>query len=112
MSFEGTPGFEGTPRPRPRWHHASSELDHFAIISYRVEPDLVARHLPAGVVLEVFRFDDGVCGALVSAVVFRDRDFHFRGCGLRGELNPMARNLSHHFAVAHNFELALTLFHP
>jgi len=72
--------FEGTPRPRPRWHHASSELDHFAIISYRVEPDLIARHLPAGVVPEVFHFDDGGCHALVSAVVFRDRDFHFRVC--------------------------------
>jgi Uncharacterized conserved protein (COG2071) len=72
--------FEGTPRRRPRWHHASSELDDFAIVSYRVEPGLIARHLPSGVVPEVFRFDDGGHDALVSAVVFRDRDFHFRLC--------------------------------
>jgi hypothetical protein len=72
--------FPGTPRRRPRWHHASSELDSFAIVSYRVEPGLVARHLPSGVVPEVFNFDDGGLGALVSAVVFRDRGFHFRFC--------------------------------
>jgi hypothetical protein len=72
--------FTGTPRPRPRWHHASTELDDFAIISYRVEPDLVSQHLPPGVVPEVLRFDDGGQGTLVSAVVFRDRDLHFRFC--------------------------------
>jgi hypothetical protein len=74
--------FEGTPRCKPRWHHASTELDDFAIISYRVEPGLIARHLPSGVVPEVFHFDDGGHDALVSAVVFRDRDFHFRLCPL------------------------------
>jgi hypothetical protein len=72
--------FEGTPRQRPRWHHASTELDHFAIVSYRVEPGLITRHLPSSVVPEVFNFDDGGHDALVSAVVFRDRDFHFRFC--------------------------------
>ena len=72
--------FTGTPRRRPRWYHASTELDDFAIVSYRVEPGLVARHLPSGVVPEVFGFDDGGRDALVSAVVFRDRDFHFRIC--------------------------------
>jgi hypothetical protein len=72
--------FEGTPRPSPRWHHASTELDDFAIVSYRVDPGLIARHLPADVVPEVLDFDDGGQGALVSAVVFRDRDFHFRFC--------------------------------
>ena len=72
--------FEGTPRQRPRWHHASTELDDFAIVSYRVDPGLIARHLPSGVVPEVFNFDDGGHEALVSAVVFRDRDFHFRFC--------------------------------
>jgi uncharacterized protein YqjF (DUF2071 family) len=72
--------FEGTPRGRLRWYHAATELDHFAIISYRVEPGLIARHLPSGVVPEVLDFDDGGHDALVSAVVFRDRDFHFRFC--------------------------------
>jgi hypothetical protein len=72
--------FEGTPRPRPRWHNASTELDDFAIVTYRVEPGLVARHLPSGIVPDVLDFDDGGRGTLVSAVVFRDRDFHFRFC--------------------------------
>lgn len=70
--------FAGTARPRLRWHHSTTELDDFAIITYRVEPDVVARHLPEGFEPEVFGFDDGTTGALVSAVVFRDRDYHFR----------------------------------
>jgi hypothetical protein len=71
-------GFAGTARPLPRWHHATTELDDFAIISYRVAPGLIARHLPEGVTPEAFGFDDGARDALVSAVVFNDRDFHFR----------------------------------
>lgn len=72
--------YQGTPRPRTRWHHASTELDDFAIVSYRAEPGLVARYLPSGVVPEVLSFDDGGRDALISAVVFSDRDFHFRFC--------------------------------
>jgi Uncharacterized conserved protein (COG2071) len=70
----------GTPRQRPRWHHAAAELDDFAIITYRVDPDRLAALLPPGVVAQVFPFDDGGRDALVSAVAFRDRDFHFRFC--------------------------------
>ncbi|WP_433512323.1 DUF2071 domain-containing protein [Nonomuraea sp. CA-143628] len=67
--------FVGTPRPRPRWFHARTELEDFAIVSYRVDADALARHLPEGFV--PMKMDDGP-GALVSAVAFRDRDFHFR----------------------------------
>ncbi|MEV0348754.1 DUF2071 domain-containing protein [Nonomuraea sp. NPDC050680] len=66
--------FAGTPRPRPRWFHARTELEDFAIVSYRVDADALARQLPEGFVPMKI---DGP-GALVSAVAFRDRDFHFR----------------------------------
>ncbi|MGW0591145.1 DUF2071 domain-containing protein [Streptosporangium sp. NPDC002607] len=80
--------FNGTPRPLPRWHHARTELDDFAIVSYRVPTGALARLLPEGFAPAEFTFEDGGNGALVSAVAFRDRDFHFRflppvaiGCG-------------------------------
>ncbi|WP_109509891.1 DUF2071 domain-containing protein [Nocardioides speluncae] len=70
--------FDGTTRPPLRWHHSTTELDDFAIITYRVTAEAVARHLPEGFEPEEFAFEDGTTGALVSAVVFRDRDYHFR----------------------------------
>lgn len=70
--------FSGTPRPAARWHHATTKLDDFAIISYRVALDVVARHLPEGFEPEAFPSADGAETALVSAVPFKDRDFHFR----------------------------------
>ena len=80
--------FGGTERPAHRWCHAATELDAFAMVTYRVDADLVAEVLPAEVVPDRFTFDDGTEGALVSAVPFLDRDFHFRffplvkvGCG-------------------------------
>ncbi|WP_327582048.1 DUF2071 domain-containing protein [Nonomuraea sp. NBC_00507] len=69
--------FDGTPRPDPRWHHAQTDLDDFSIISYRVDADAVARHLPEGFAPMKMDFDDGP-GTLISAVAFKDRDFHFR----------------------------------
>lgn len=71
--------FIGTPRPEPRWHHAQTELDDFAIVSFRVSADVLAQHLPAGFAPVEMDFNDGP-GAMVSAVAFRDRDFHFRFC--------------------------------
>ncbi|MBG0830904.1 DUF2071 domain-containing protein [Planomonospora sp. ID67723] len=72
--------FSGTPRPRLRWHHAETELDDFAIVSYRVPAGALARMLPAGFAPMEFAFADGETSAMVSAVAFRDRDFHFRFC--------------------------------
>ncbi|GAA1620530.1 hypothetical protein GCM10009733_016260 [Nonomuraea maheshkhaliensis] len=69
--------FAGTPRPRPRWYHAVTDLDDFAIVSYRVDAAALAAHLPNGFAPMEMTFADGP-GALVSAVAFTDRDFHFR----------------------------------
>lgn len=73
----GFMSFAGTARPRPRWYHAQTDLDDFAIISYRVDADALARHLPDGFAPMTLDFAGGP-GGLVSAVAFRDRDFHFR----------------------------------
>jgi hypothetical protein len=62
-----------TGRPARRPWHASTWLDDFAIITWAVEPDRVARVLPVGFEPDV---RDGE--ALVSVVAFRDRDFRFR----------------------------------
>ncbi len=72
--------FGGTERPPARWCHAATELDQFAMVSYRVGTDALATALPEGVEPEVFTFDDGARASLVSAVPFLDRDFHFRFC--------------------------------
>ncbi|WP_188196960.1 DUF2071 domain-containing protein [Nonomuraea sp. SYSU D8015] len=69
--------FDGTPRPRLRWYHAETDLDDFAIVSYRVDADALARHLPEGFAPMKMSFADGP-GTLISAVAFKDRDFHFR----------------------------------
>ncbi|MFC4006309.1 DUF2071 domain-containing protein [Nonomuraea purpurea] len=70
--------FAGTPQPRPRWYHARTELDDFAIVSYRVSTDALIQHLPPGFTPMRMTFADGRPGTLISAVAFRDRDFHFR----------------------------------
>lgn len=72
--------FGGTVRPAARWCHAATELDDFAIVSFRVEPERLRRAVPDVFVPDVFRFDDGGEAALVSAVPFLDRDFAFRCC--------------------------------
>lgn len=48
------------------------------MVSYRVDAERLAAILPAEVEPDVFAFDDGTEGSLVSAVPFVDRDFHFR----------------------------------
>ncbi len=78
--FSAVMTFTGTPRPHPRWYHAQTELDDFAIVSYRVPAEALARLLPTGLAPTEFAFADGGSAALVSAVAFRDRDFHFRFC--------------------------------
>ncbi|MEM7342063.1 MAG: DUF2071 domain-containing protein [Actinomycetota bacterium] len=60
-----------------RWHHAATWLEDFSILSWRVDPEAVARTLPAGFEVETW---DG--GAWASMVSFRDVDFHFRGMPL------------------------------
>lgn len=70
--------FGGTKRPAARWCHAATELDEFAMVSYRVPTEALAAVLPEAVEPDVFAFDDGTSASLVSAVPFLDRDFHFR----------------------------------
>ncbi len=70
--------FSGTERPKSLWHHASTHLDDFVIISYRVDTEKLRSHLPEGIEPSVFTFSDGTTGSLVSAVLFLDRDFAFR----------------------------------
>ncbi len=69
--------FRPGPRPPARWSHASTFLDQFALISYRVDLEALAASLPVGVEAEAFTFDDGTQQGLVSAVPFLDRDFRF-----------------------------------
>jgi hypothetical protein len=70
--------FAGTPRPQPRWWHATTKLHDFALITYRVQTDHLRRCLPAEFEPTVFAFDDGSQGSLVSAAVFSFQDFAFR----------------------------------
>ena len=61
-------------RPAPRWCHASTGLDDFAIITWSVDPARVEALLPAG-----FEADVRNGAALISMVAFLDDRFFFRG---------------------------------
>ena len=60
-------------RPAPRWCHATTGLDDFAIVTWAVDPDRLTACLPSGFVPDV---REGA--ALVSAVAFLDDAFRFR----------------------------------
>lgn len=62
--------------PSERWH-ITAELDHFVVVTYRVDLAELRDVLPNNVEPEVFPFDDGSDGGLVSAVCFVARGFHF-----------------------------------
>jgi hypothetical protein len=68
-----------TPRPRLGPLDALTTLEHFALITYDVDPDRLAALLPAGYGFEpeVAMMADGRRRAFVSAVNFRDVDFRF-----------------------------------
>lgn len=63
-------------RSRP-WH-CRAQLDDFAIVTYDVDLTKLEAQLPSGFAAHRSSID-GVQRGLVSAVIFRDRDFHFRG---------------------------------
>ena len=69
-------------RPRTRWTDAATVLQHFALVTFDVDPDALAATLPPGLTPEIRTLDDGRRRAFVSAVSFRDIDFRFRGAGL------------------------------
>ncbi len=70
--------FVGPVRPARRWHHASTTLDDFAVVTFRVETDRLRRRVPDEFTPTELSFSDGTSGSLVSVVVFVERDFAFR----------------------------------
>lgn len=64
-------------RPPRRWHDATTRLLDFALITYAVEPAALAALLPPGMTPDVYTLDSGRQVAFISAVPFRDADFHF-----------------------------------
>lgn len=65
------------PRPHVRRLDATTGLEHFAIVTFAVDPAKLTAVLPAGLAPEVRRLDDGSERGFVSAVSFRDVDFRF-----------------------------------
>jgi hypothetical protein len=55
---------------------ATTTLLDFAIVTFAVEPERLARWLPPDFEADTFTLADGSRRAFVSAVPFRDRDFH------------------------------------
>jgi hypothetical protein len=70
--------FSGSERPPRRWYHASTTLEDFAVVTFRVGVDQLVRHVPSRFEPRSFTFSDGSIGALVSVVAFVERDFAFR----------------------------------
>ena len=67
-----------TPAPPMGALAALTTLEDIAIVSFDIDPDALAAHLPPWLAPDVFALDDGRRRALVSAVTFRDVDFRFR----------------------------------
>ncbi|MDY7224955.1 DUF2071 domain-containing protein [Hyalangium rubrum] len=65
------------PRPRSGPLDVTTDLLDFAIVTYAVEPEALARHLPPDFEPETFTLADGRRVAFVSAVPFRDKNFRF-----------------------------------
>lgn len=57
---------------------ATTKLLDFAIITWTTPPAALAKHLPAGMEPDTVTLANGQEVALISAVPFRDADFHFR----------------------------------
>lgn len=74
--------FVAPARERARFTDAVTVLQHFALVTFDVDPGRLAAALPDGLTPEVRRLDDGRDRAFVSAVSFRDIDFRFRGAEL------------------------------
>ncbi len=55
-------------------------LHNFIIVTFAVEPEALARHLPPGFEPEVRLMKDGSHKAFISAVTFQDIDFRLNAC--------------------------------
>lgn len=64
-------------RPRARLPYVTTTLADFAIVTFAVEPEALARHLAPGFEPDVRMLASGRRAALVSAVSFQDMDFRF-----------------------------------
>ena len=64
---------DGFARPRARLSglDASTTLEHFALVTFDVDPDRLAASLPRDLTPEVRTLDDGRRRGFVSAVSFR-----------------------------------------
>ncbi len=67
------------PRPQCKWSDVITTLADFAIVTYTVDPERLAKCLPDGFEPDVYQLTDGSNVAFVSAVPFRDLDFRFAG---------------------------------
>ena len=70
---------EGFARPRPvlRGLDATTRLDHFALVTFDVDPVRLREVLPSGLEPDIRTLDDRRQRGFVSAVSFRDVDFNF-----------------------------------
>ena len=71
------PTFPNTPPPKTSFTDATTQLLDFAIITYAVDPQKLQALLPKSLTPECFRLANGREVAFISAVPFRDVDFHF-----------------------------------
>lgn len=73
-------GLRALERPAPPMGPlaALTTLEDIAIVSFDIDPDALAAHLPRWLVPDVFELEGGRRRALVSTVTFRDVDFRFR----------------------------------
>jgi uncharacterized protein YqjF (DUF2071 family) len=64
-------------KPIARGLAAETTLEHFAIVTYRVDPSTLRKHLHPRFEPACIADDGGARQALVSVVTFLDRDFRF-----------------------------------
>ena len=67
------------PRPAMKWSDIYTKLDHFAIVTYLVDPVRIRELLPERLIPEVI-YMQGQERALLSIVSFIDRDFYIQFC--------------------------------
>src|SRR4029077_11211935 len=67
-------------KPAPRGLTVETTLQHFAIVTYWVDPSSLRRHLHPRFEPQTLTVDGGEPRALISVVTFLDRDFRFVAC--------------------------------
>src|SRR5258708_5872228 len=67
-------------KPLPRGMAVETTLQHFAIVTYWVDPDQLRKHLHPRFEPDCVQVNGGPSRALVSVVTFLDKDFRFVAC--------------------------------